>query len=134
MLELLQLRQFQAGDPSRKKEQVPRPASSQIASKRSQNLSGAPPSGIEASTGVTQTAVLPPVSSQFGASQEVKAMVQDMVKSSLTQLGVTPQETPTQAQVQSLNEDLEPPQIEGISSDGELSHSDRKIPFLGLLN
>ena len=72
-----------------------------------------------------------PVSSQDGTSQEVKAMVQDMVKSSLKQLGVTLQETPTQAQVQSLNEDLEPPQIEGISSDGELSHSDQEDPLSG---
>ena len=78
---------------SRKKEQAPRPASSQIASKRSQTSSGAPPSGIEASTGVT--AAPPPVSFQDGARQEVQAMVQDMVNSSLTQLEVIPQETPT---------------------------------------
>ena len=111
---------------SRKKEQVPRRSCSQIASKRSQT-----PSGIEASTGVTQTAAPPPVSSHEGASQEVQAMVQDMVKSSLTQLGVIPQETPTQSQVQSSNEDPEPPQIEDISSEGGLSDSDQEDPHFG---
>ena len=73
---------------SRRKEQAPRRASSWIASQRSQTPSGAPPSGIEViRTGITQTVAPPPVSSQDGASQEVKAVVQDIVKSSLTQLG-----------------------------------------------
>ena len=112
---------------SRKKEQAPRRACSQITSKRSQTPSGATPSGIEASTGVTQTAAPPPVSSHEGASQEV----QDMVKSSLTQLGVIPQETPTQSQVQSSNEDAEPPEIEDISSEGGLSDSDQEDPHFG---
>ena len=86
---------------SHKKEQAPRRASSQIASKRSQTTLGAPLSGIEVSTGVAQTVAPPPVSSQDGASQEVKAMVQDIVKSSLTQLGVILQETPTHSHIQS---------------------------------
>ena len=81
---------------SRKKEQAPRKTSSQIASKTSQTPSGAQPSGIKTSTGVTQTAVPLPVSSQDCASNEVNAMVQDLIKSTLTQLGVIPQETPTQ--------------------------------------
>ena len=84
---------------SRKKEQSPRQASSQTASQRSQTPSGAPPSGIEViSTCITQTVVPPPVSSQDGANQEMKAMVQNIVKSSRTQLGVIPQDTPTQSQ------------------------------------
>ena len=45
---------------SRMKEQAPRRASSQIASKRSQTPSGAPPSGILVSTGVIQTAATLP--------------------------------------------------------------------------
>ena len=41
----------------------------------------------------------PPARPQKGTNQDVKAMVQDMVKSTLTQLGeVIPQETPTQPQ------------------------------------
>ena len=62
--------------------------------------------------------------SRWCYSQEVKAMVQDTVKSSLTQLGVTPQDTPTQTQ--SSNKDPEPPHIEDISSEGEISHSDQE--------
>ena len=67
-----------------------------------------PPSGIQVSTGIAQTVAPCPVSSQDGAKQEVKAMVQDIVKSSLTQLGVIPQDVPTQSLT-------------------------RKIPILGLL-
>ena len=55
-----------------------------------------PPSGIEVSTGIAQTVAPCFVSSQDGAKQEVKAMVQDIVKSSLTQLGVILQDVPTQ--------------------------------------
>ena len=50
---------------SRKKEQAPRRASSQIPSKRSQTPSGAPPSGIEASTGIAQTVAPPPDSRRY---------------------------------------------------------------------
>ena len=114
---------------SRKKEQAPRHASSQIASQRSLTPSGAPPSGIEDSTGVAQTVAPPP--SQDDANQEVKAMVQDIVNSSLTQIGVIPQETLTQSQAQSLNEDPEYLQIEDISSEGELSDSDQEDPHSG---
>ena len=66
---------------SHKKEQAPRHASSQIASQRSLTPSRAPPLGIEViSTGITQTVAPPPVSSQDGTSQNVKAMVQGIVK------------------------------------------------------
>ena len=57
---------------SRKKEQAPRRASFQIASKRSQTPSGAPPAGIEVSTSIAQTVAPPPVSSQDGAKKEVR--------------------------------------------------------------
>ena len=66
------------------------------------------------------------VSSQDEASKDVKAMVQDIVKSSLTQLGVIPQDTPTQSQSQSSTEVSEPPQMEDISSEGEICDSDQE--------
>ena len=119
---------------SRKKKQAPTRASSQIASYRSQTPSGAPPSGIEViSTGITQTVAPPPVSSQDGANQEVKAMVQNIVKSSLVQLGVIPQDTPTRPRAQSSKMEPEPPRIEDISSEAEISNSDQEDPTLGLL-
>ena len=85
---------------SLRKEQAPRHATSQIASQRSQ----APPSRIEViSTGISQTVTPPPVSSQDGASQEVKAMVlPDTTWSYLLQ------DTTTQSQAQCSNEDPEP--------------------------
>ena len=52
-------------------------------------------------------------------------MVHYMVKSSLTQLGVIPQESPTQPQAQSSTVDPESPQIEDIS-EGEISDSDQE--------
>ena len=58
------------------------------------NPFGAPPSGIEViSMSVSQT-VAPPTPSQDRASQNMETMVQGLVKSSLTQLGVFPQEAP----------------------------------------
>ena len=91
-----------------------------MASQRSQTPSGAPPSWIELiSTCITQNCGAPPASSQDGASQNVEAMAQDIVKSSLTQLGVMPQKTPDQSQAQSDTVDPEPPQVEDFSSDQE---------------
>ena len=58
-------------------------------------------------------------------------MVQDIVKSSLTQLRVIPQDTPTQSQAQSSTENPEPSQIEDISSEGEISNSDQEDPHSG---
>ena len=55
-------------------------------------------------------------------------MVQDIVNSSLTQLGVIPQDAPNQSQAQSSNEDPEPLQTEDVSSEGELSDSDQEDP------
>ena len=79
---------------TRGKEQAPEHASSQLASKQSHTPSGASPSGIEViSTNVSQP-MAPPTLSLDGASQNMETMVQGLVKSSLTQLGVIPQETP----------------------------------------
>ena len=94
-------------------------ATSQVASQRSLTPSGAPPSGIEViSIGTTKTVMPPPASPQDGTSQDVKAIVQEMVNSSLTELGVIPQDIPTQSQAQAPTVDPEHPQIEDIS-EGE---------------
>ena len=74
----------------------------------SQTPSGASPSGIE---GVSQT-VAPQTPSQDGASQITK-----------TQLGVFQQESPDQCQAQSDTKEVEPTQLEDISSEGELPDS-----------
>ena len=94
----------------------------------------APPSGIKVTNTVTTKTVKPlPASPQDRTSQDVKAMVQDMVKSSQTQLGVIPQETPTRPQAQSSTTDPESPQL-ADSSGGENSDSDGRALTLGLLN
>ena len=94
------------------KEQAPGYASSQFASQQSQAPLGAPPSGIEViSTVISQIVAPPPASSQDGASQNLECMVQDLVKSSQTQSDTV---------------DLEPTQIEDISSDHEISDSDQE--------
>ena len=86
--------------------------SSQFASQQSQAPLGAPPSRIEViSTGISQTVAPPPASSQDRASQNVEGMVQDLVRSS---------------QKKSDTMDLEPTQIEDISSEGEISDSDQE--------
>ena len=96
---------------SREKEQLV----SQLASQRSQTASGSPPSWIELiRTCITQNCGAPPASSQDGASQNVEAMAQDIVK-----LGVMPQKIPDQSQAQSDTVDPEPPQVEDFSSDQE---------------
>ena len=85
MLELRQLPQFQAAGSL-----VRRNRHLDVLALRLhlRDMKGSPPSEIEASssTGIAQTVAPPPVSSQDGINQEVKAMVQDIVKSSLTQL------------------------------------------------
>ena len=75
--------------------------------------------------GISQTEALP-TSSQAGASQNVKAMVQDLVRSSLTQFGVIPKEAPDQFQAQSDTVDPETAQVEDISSEGEVFDSDQE--------
>ena len=93
---------------TRRKEQPPERAGSQLASQRSQTPLGAPPSGIKViSTGVSQT-VAPPTTSQVGLARINETMVQGLVKSSLTKFGVIPQETPDQTQAQSDTVDPEP--------------------------
>ena len=59
--------------------------------------------------------------------QDTKAMVQDMIRSSLTQFGVIPKETPPQTQAQSITVDLESPQIVELS-EGEISDSEQEDP------
>ena len=115
---------FAGSRHSRRKEQATSHASSQIAARRSQT-----PSVTEViSTGIS-TVAPPPVTSLDGVGPiDVKAIVQDIVKSYLTQLGVILQDIATQSQVQSLNEDPEPAQIEDISSGGEISDSDQEDP------
>ena len=57
---------------------------------------------------------------------EAPPLLQDVVKSSLTQHGVFPQETTELSQTKSDTVDPEPRQIEGISSEGEISDSDQE--------
>ena len=80
---------------------------------------------------VTTKIVKPlPAGPQDGTSQDVKAMVQDMVKSSLTQLGIIPRETPTQLQSQSSSVDPESLQLVDTSEE-EISNSDQEGPDSG---
>ena len=88
-------------------------------------LRGLPHSGIEVISSISQTEA-PPTNSQAGASQYVEAMVQNLVRSSLTQFGVIPKETPNQSQAQSDTIDPETPQVEDISSGGEIFYSDQE--------
>ena len=68
-------------------------------------LQGLPLQGSKSLVLVSLTVAPPPVSSQGGASQEGYGT--GIVKSSLTQVGVILQNTPTQSQAQSSNEDRE---------------------------
>ena len=94
----------------------PKRASSQVASPRSLVPTQGPPSGIKVtSTVTTKTVKPPPASPKDGTRQDMKAMVQDMIRSSLTKFGVIPQESPSQPQSQSITVDLESPQIADLS-------------------
>ena len=111
---------------SLKQEQAPlkaRCASSQVTPQRSWTPTQAPPSRIKVtSTVTTKTVKTLPASPQDGTGQDVKAMVQDMVNSSLPQLGVILQETPTQLQSQTSTVDPESSQLVD-TSEGEFSDS-----------
>ena len=104
-------------------------ASSKVASQRSLAPTQGPPSGIKVtSTVTTKTVKAPPQASpQDGTGQEMKAMVQDMIRSSLTQFWVIPQQTPTQPPIQSITVDPESPQIVDLS-EGEISDSEQEGP------
>ena len=66
----------------------PKHASSQVTSQRSPVPTQGPPSGIKVpSTITTKTVKPPPARPQDGTGQEMKSVVQDMIRSSLTQLG-----------------------------------------------
>ena len=82
------------GSRDKRRVQTPVSVSTQLAPQRSHTPSGAPPSGIEE---VSQT-VVPPTSSHDGASQDKRTAVQGLVRTSLTQLGVIPQESAEQSQ------------------------------------
>ena len=71
---------------TRRREQAPESASSQLPSKRSQTPSGAP--FLRDQRCFSDCG--PPTSSQNGASQTMKTVMQGTVKSSLTLLGVIP--------------------------------------------
>ena len=98
-------------------------ASSQVASQRSL----AP---YTRSPQESRSPVLFPTSPQDGTSQDMKAMAQDMIRSSLTQFGVIPQETPAQPRSHSSTVDTESPQIVDIS-EGEIFDSEQEGPDFG---
>ena len=78
----------------------------------------------------TKTVKTPPASPQDGAGQDVKAVMQDMIRS-LTEYGVIPKASPTQSQYIAV--DKETPQVVDISK-GELSDCEQEVPVQGLLN
>ena len=61
----------------------------------------------------------------------MKAMVQDMIRSSLKQFGVISKETPTQPQAESITVDPESPQAVVDLSEGEISDSEQEGPASG---
>ena len=67
----------------------------------------------------------PPASPQDRTGQAMKAVVQDMVKSSLTQFGVIPKETLPQPQAQSITVNPESPQTVDLL-EGEISNSEQE--------
>ena len=78
-------------------------ASSQVTSQRSLAPTQVPPSGIKVTSTITTKTLKPhPASPQDGSGKDMKAKVQDMIRSSLTQFGVIPEETPTHPQAQSI--------------------------------
>ena len=107
-------------------------ASSQATSQRSLPLKQSLPSGIKVtSTVTTKTVRFPPASPQDGTDQDMKAMMQDMIRSSLTEYLVIPDASPTQSQ--SITLDKETPQVIDLS-EGGLSNSEQEGPKSRLLN
>ena len=99
-------------------------ASSQVTSKKSLPLKQGLPSGIKFTSIVTTKIVKPPPASpQYGTGQDMKAMMQDMIRSSLTDYGVIPQASPTQSQSIIVYTKL--PQAVELS-EGELSDSEQE--------
>ena len=93
-----------------------------------------PHSGIKVTSTVTaKTVKPPPASPQDGTGQDMKAMMQDMIRSSLTEYGVIPKASPTQYQSQSIAVDTETPQVVELS-EGELSDSEQEVLIQELLN
>ena len=72
----------------------------------------------------------PPAIPQDRTGQDMKAMVQDMIRSSLIQLGVISKETLTQSKVQPIVVHLESPHIVN-HLEGEISDSEQEGPDSG---
>ena len=88
------------------------------------------PSGIKVtSTVTTKTVKLPPASPQDETGHYIKAMMKDMIRSTLTEFGVIPKANPPQSQShsQSLTVNKETPQVIHLS-EGELSDSEQEGP------
>ena len=112
----------------------PKRASSQVASQRSLAPTQGRPSGIKVTSTITTKTVKPlPASPQVGTDQDMNAMVQDMIRSSLTQFGVIPKKTPTQLRAQSFTMEPVSPQKVDLS-EGEILILNRRVPIQGLLN
>ena len=109
-------------------------ASSQATSQRSLPLKQGLPSGTKVTSTVTTKIVKsPPASPQDGTGQDMKAMMQDKIRSSLTEYMVIPDASPTQSQSQSITLDKETPQVIDLS-EGGLSDSEQEGPKSRLLN
>ena len=105
---------------------MPKRASSQVASQRSLAPTQGPPSGIKVTSTITAMTVKPPPASpQDRTGQAMKPVVQDMVKSSLTQFGVIPKETLPQPHAQSITVNPESPQTVDLL-EGEISNSEQE--------
>ena len=110
---------------------MPKHASPQVASQRPLPLKQGLPSGIKVTSTVTAKTVKPhPASPQDGTGQDMKVMMQGIIRSSLTKYGVTPKTTPRQPQSQSIAADTESPQVVELS-EGGLSDSKQEGPNLG---
>ena len=91
----------------------PKRASSPVAYQRSLPLEQGFPSGIKVTSTVTTKTVKPPPASprseQDGTGQDLTAMMQDIIRPSLTEFGVISKANPSQSQ--SLTVDKETPQV-----------------------
>ena len=83
-------------------------------------------SGIkDTSTVTTETVKPPPASPQDGTGQDIKAVMQDVIRSFLTEFGVIPKANTPQSQSPTVDKET-PEAID--RSEGELSNSEQKGP------
>ena len=109
----------------------PKCASSNVASQRSLAPTQGPPSEIKLTSNITtKTVKPPPTSPRVGTDQDMKAMVQDMIRSSLTQFRVIPKKIPTQSPAQDITMEPVSPQKVDLS-EGEISDSEQEGPNSG---